>query len=39
MPTARESLVVGLFKGTIAYKTSSNRLLLTRSFALNISSN
>jgi hypothetical protein len=39
MPTARKPLVVGLSKNTIVYRTLSNRLLLTRSFALNVSSN
>jgi hypothetical protein len=39
MPTARESLVIGLSKDIIAYRTPGNRLSLTRSPTLNISSN
>jgi hypothetical protein len=38
MPTARKSLIVGLSKGTTTYRTFGDRLLLTRSFTLDISS-
>jgi hypothetical protein len=39
MPITRKSLIVGLSKGTTTYRTFGNRLLLTRSFALDISIN
>jgi hypothetical protein len=39
MPTAKKPLIVGLSKGTTAYRTFSDRLLLIRSFALDVSIN